>query len=118
AMAQPRAMDSPSETTPALSGLREIAGRYDGLICDLWGVLHDGHRAFPHAVDCLERLRAAGVRIVVLSNAPRRAVEIEAKMNGLGIGRELYDRMISSGEETWRHLKQRPDAWYRALGRV
>ncbi|MEX2629808.1 MAG: TIGR01459 family HAD-type hydrolase [Tistlia sp.] len=110
-------MDTAPPALPALAGLREIAGRYDGLICDLWGVLHDGHTAFPHAIDCLERLRAAGKRVVVLSNAPRRALEIESKMNELGIRAGLYDRVVSSGEEAWRHLKQRPDDWYRALGR-
>lgn len=110
-------MDSAFPPLPALTGVGEIAGRYDGLICDLWGVLHDGHRAFPHALDCLERLRAAGKRVIVLSNAPRRAVEIEAKMNELGIRAGLYDRVVSSGEEAWRHLKERPDGWYRDLGR-
>lgn len=102
---------------PAFDGLREISKSYDGLICDLWGVLHDGRTAFPHAIDCLERLRAAGKRIAVLSNAPRRAAEIEARMNEMGIVPALYDRVVSSGEEAWRHLKERPDNWYRALGR-
>ncbi|SMF39355.1 HAD-superfamily class IIA hydrolase, TIGR01459 [Tistlia consotensis] len=110
-------MDSALPPLPALDGVGAIAERYDGLICDLWGVLHDGHRAFPHAVDCLGHLRAAGKHVVILSNAPRRSAEIEAKMNELGIGPALYDKVISSGEEAWRHLKERPDDWYRALGR-
>ncbi len=110
-------MDTAPPLPPVLTGLSELCARYDALICDLWGVLHDGHVAFPHAIDCLGRLRAAGKRVVVLSNAPRRAVEIEAKMNELGIAPALYDRVVSSGEEAWRHLKERPDDWYRALGR-
>ena len=95
----------------------ELAPAYDGLIVDLWGVLHDGVTAFPHAVQCLERLRDAGTAIAVLSNAPRRASEVEAKMNELGIAPGLYDLVLSSGEVAWRHLKERDDPWYAALGR-
>ena len=64
---------------PILHGLSEIAERYDGFIVDLWGVLHDGVRAFPPAVDCLERLRERGKRVLILSNAPRRAEAVAAR---------------------------------------
>ncbi len=94
----------------------ELAPDYDALIVDLWGVLHDGVTAFPHAVQCLERLREAGTAIAILSNAPRRAAEVEARMNQLGIGPKLYDLVLSSGEVAWRHLKERDDPWYAALG--
>jgi ribonucleotide monophosphatase NagD (HAD superfamily) len=43
-----------------LPGFAPLAKRFDGFILDLWGVIHDGVNAFPHAVDCLTRLRAAG----------------------------------------------------------
>ena len=94
----------------------DLAPDYDGLIVDLWGVLHDGVTAFPHAVDCLSRLRKDGKAIAILSNAPRRASEVEAKMNELGIAPGLYDLVLSSGEVAWRHLKHRQDPWYAALG--
>ena len=60
-------------TLRILSGLGEISSDYDGFILDLWGVLHDGSHPFPGAVEALTRLKAAGKRTVVLSNAPRRA---------------------------------------------
>ena len=94
----------------------DLAPDYDGLIVDLWGVLHDGVTAFPAAVDCLTRLREAGTAIAILSNAPRRATEVEAKMNELGIAPGLYDLVLSSGEVAWRHLKHRQDPWYADLG--
>jgi HAD superfamily hydrolase (TIGR01459 family) len=102
---------------PIYDGLSHLAGRYDGFIVDLWGVLHDGVRAFPAAVACLEELRRRDKRIVILSNAPRRATEVAARNAQLGIAPELCDAVVSSGEEAWRHLARRPDAWYRALGR-
>ena len=102
---------------PSYDGLAPLAARYDGYIIDLWGVLHDGARAFPAAVDCLVQLRRRAKRIVILSNAPRRADTVAARNVELGIAPTLWDAVMSSGEETWRHLARRPDSWYRALGR-
>ena len=105
-------------SVPILAGLREIAPRYDGLILDLWGVLHDGQKPMPHAIEALTELKAAGKRIVILSNAPRRAYLVERRMNEIGIPAGLYDHVHSSGEEAWQHLKNRDDAFYAALGSV
>lgn len=101
---------------PFLAGLREIAAEYDGFILDLWGVLHDGRAPFPGVLDCLERLRAEGKRTTILSNAPRRAALVEARVAEIGIPRSLYDHLMSSGEETWQHLSRRVDPFYAALG--
>ena len=83
-----------------------LAGRYDAFIVDLWGVVHDGVRAFPAAVDCLERLHGQGKRILILSNAPRRAVEVAARSAEIGLPPQVCDFIMSSGEETWRHLAE------------
>ena len=58
---------------PVIDGAAAIADGYDGFILDLWGVMHDGVQAYPGARDCLAALHRLGKRIVVLSNAPRRA---------------------------------------------
>jgi HAD superfamily hydrolase (TIGR01459 family) len=102
---------------PQHSGLAPLAENYDGFILDLWGVLHDGVVAFPEAIACMEELQARNKRVAVLSNAPRRAVEVEQRMNELGIRKGLYDSVLSSGEVAWRHLHDRYDHWHRALGR-
>ncbi|MEE8544841.1 MAG: TIGR01459 family HAD-type hydrolase, partial [Alphaproteobacteria bacterium] len=79
-------------TIPILAGLASIAGRYDALILDLWGVAHDGQRPYPGALDCLERLGAAGKRRLFLSNAPRRAARIAPFLEAMGIlARRHYD---------------------------
>ncbi len=101
---------------PIHDGFAPLAERYDGFIIDLWGVMHDGVRAFPAAVKCLERLRARGKRVVILSNAPRRVAAIMARNAELGISATLANAVMSSGEDAWRHLATRPDPWYRALG--
>lgn len=100
-----------------IAGLRELTPRYDGFILDLWGVIHDGVSPIPGAIDCLESLIYAGKRIVLLSNAPRRADDVVRRITALGIPSGLYHHVMSSGEEAWQCLKRRGDPFYAALGR-
>ena len=106
-----------SAEVPVYPGLSALAERYDAFIIDLWGVMHDGLKAYPAAIEALRELRRVGKRSVILSNAPRRAAVIAARNAELGIPEDLADHLLSSGEDAWQHLKTRPDDWYRALGR-
>ncbi len=99
-----------------LGGMAPLAARYDGFILDLWGVIHDGVRPYPGAVDCLARMGVAGKRRALLSNGPRRNHVIQAAMRAMGIADTLYDAILTSGEATWRALDRRPDAWLQSLG--
>lgn len=100
-----------------LPGIAPIADRYDGFILDLWGVIHDGERPYPAVPECLDRLRAAGKRTLLLSNAPRRVAGTVDKLAAMGIGPDRYDAVLTSGEATHQALKAPPDAWHAALGR-
>lgn len=100
-----------------IPGLRLLTPRYDGLILDLWGVIHDGVTPIPGALDCLRSLIDRGKRIVLLSNAPRRADDVVRRITVLGLPSGLYHHVMSSGEEAWQCLKRRDDAFYAALGR-
>lgn len=99
-----------------LRGLAAIADRYDGFILDLWGVIHDGVAPYPGAIDCLARLRGAGKRAVLLSNAPRRAHVAQAGLRAMGIADDLYAACMTSGEATHLALRTRADPWFAALG--
>ena len=99
-----------------LPAFAPLAERYDGFIVDLWGVVHDGVKPYPGAVDCLTRLRDMGKRVVMLSNAPRRNHAAQASMRGMGIADDLYTDILTSGEAVYRHLRDRPDAWWQRLG--
>jgi HAD superfamily hydrolase (TIGR01459 family) len=99
-----------------LHGFAPLAARYDGFILDLWGVIHDGVRAYPGAVDCLRRLRDLGKPAVLLSNAPRRAAPAQAAMRAMGIDEQLYTGIVTSGEAVHRALADPPDLWWAELG--
>ncbi len=100
-----------------LDGFAALAGAYDGFVVDLWGVVHDGISPYPGALDCLQRLRRAGRRVVLLSNAPRRVAAVRAGLRAMGIAEALYDGIVSSGEATREALRQRYDPWFAGLGR-
>jgi HAD superfamily hydrolase (TIGR01459 family) len=100
-----------------LDGMASLAGHYDGFILDLWGVVHDGVKLYPKARETIVRLRERGKRIVMLSNAPRRAAMAAAGLTRLGIEPELYDGVMTSGESVWHALLTREDPWFAGLGR-
>jgi HAD superfamily hydrolase (TIGR01459 family) len=100
-----------------VGGLGDILASYDGLILDLWGVVHDGSQPYPGVIDALERLQALGTPVVLLSNAPRRIAPTAARLTEIGIDASLYRAIHSSGEEVFRHLERRDEPFYRALGR-
>jgi HAD superfamily hydrolase (TIGR01459 family) len=99
------------------SGLADLASRYRGFIVDQWGVLHDGARPYADALDCLARLRQAGKRIVLLSNSGKRTALNRARLSEIGLDAALYDALVTSGEATWRALAERPEPFFRSLGR-
>jgi HAD superfamily hydrolase (TIGR01459 family) len=100
-----------------LTGIGALVPRYRGFIVDLWGVVHDGIKPYPGAIDCLARLQGAGKRVVLLSNAPRIARVAQAAMREMGIGDDLYNGIITSGEATHTLLQTRSDPFFAALGR-
>ena len=100
-----------------IRGISALAPAYDGFIVDLWGVVHDGVAPLPGVLDCLRALIAAGKRIVLLSNAPRRADDVVERISLIGVPTALYHHVMSSGEEAWQHLFRREDPFYAALGR-
>ena len=85
---------------PSISGLADLAGRYDAVLSDVWGVVHNGVEAFPTAVDALSQFRAAGGKVVFITNAPRPSGPIIEMLDRLGVHRAAYDAIVSSGDAT------------------
>ena len=85
-------------TARVIGRLAEIGADYDALFCDVWGVLHNGVAAFPAAVAALQDYRRAGGRVVLLTNAPRPRADIEVQLDGLGVPRDAWDTIATSGD--------------------
>ncbi len=87
-------------TIPNIAGLSDLAGRYDAVLSDVWGVVHNGVAAFPSAVDALAEFRRAGGKVVFITNAPRPSPPIVDMLDRLGVVRDAYDAIVSSGDAT------------------
>jgi HAD superfamily hydrolase (TIGR01459 family) len=78
--------------------LEQVGNGYAALYCDLWGCLHDGVAAFPEAVAALERFKAAGGAVLLLTNSPRPRRDVMRQLALLGVPRGCYDDVVSSGD--------------------
>lgn len=95
------------QSVTMIPGLSALAADYRGIICDVWGVLHNGVAAFPGSWEALARYRAeTGRPVVLLTNAPRPSHAIETQLGRLGIGRDAYDVVVTSGDATRTVLKR------------
>ncbi|MEM8632364.1 MAG: TIGR01459 family HAD-type hydrolase [Pseudomonadota bacterium] len=81
-----------------LASLDEIGGRYRAAFVDLWGCLHNGHVAFPEAVDALRRFKAGGGTVVLLTNSPRPHAGVERQLVKIGVPEDCWDTMATSGD--------------------
>ena len=81
--------------TPLLDA---IAAPYSTILCDIWGVIHDGAEVFPGAAERLLGWKAAGKCVVLVTNAPRPASTIARDLDRLGLPRAAFDAITSGGE--------------------
>jgi HAD superfamily hydrolase (TIGR01459 family) len=101
-------MNAPLKTAPrAISGLGEIAPDYDVLLCDVWGVIHNGRESFPVACAALERFAAERGPVVLISNSPRPASDVALQLDSLGVPRAAWTAFVTSGDATRALLKER-----------
>ncbi len=84
-----------------------VAQRYDVLLCDVWGVVHNGLAAYAEAGDALARFRAGGGTVVLITNAPRPSGWVVRQLDRLGVPREAYDAVTSSGDVTREVMAER-----------
>ena len=91
-----------------ITGLAEVADRYDVVLCDVWGVVHDGASAFAGAADALRRFRAKGGAVALITNSPAPSRIVRAQLDSLGVPRDAYGGVVSSGDVTIKLLLERP----------
>ncbi len=84
-----------------------LASRYDAVLSDVWGVIHNGVAAFPDACEALSRMRARGATVVLVSNAPRPAHVVLRQLDKLKVPRAAYDAVITSGDVAQHYIAGR-----------
>lgn len=85
---------------PILKQAGELLARYDVLISDVWGVVHDGLWALEPACTALTAFRAKGGAVVLLSNAPGPSQQIAGVLDAKRVPRQAWDRLVTSGDVT------------------
>jgi len=99
-----------------VDGIAALVEDYEGFVLDTAGVLHDGSTLYPGALDALRQLRSRGKKICLLTNQARRSASTARLLEEIGIGPDLYEHVLTSGELTHQWLRHRPEEWLRDLG--
>jgi HAD superfamily hydrolase (TIGR01459 family) len=106
----------PSPSISILTGARDLLSQYDVLLCDVWGVIHNGREHYPAACDALIRYRKAGGRVVLVTNAPRPNAPIRLQLDGLHVPRDCFDDIVTSGDVTMSFIEAHGDAPVHHIG--
>lgn len=100
-------MPPPPELIP---GLHALAGRYDALLCDVWGVIHNGRESFPAACDALVRWNAEVAPVVLITNSPRLSADVREQLRGLRVPDAAWGGIATSGDVTRAEIARRGPA--------
>lgn len=101
---------------PVIDSIRELDSRYAAWLVDIWGVMHNGRRAFPHAVAAARAFRGQGGIVVLISNSPRPSPSVQEQLRHLGVPDDAYDATVTSGDLTRHELGKHKGATVYHLG--
>lgn len=90
-----------------IDGLSSIAPHYDGILCDAWGVIHNGVELFAGVERAMSTYRNSYGPVIILTNAPRPSSIIPAQLDRLGLARGAYDAVVTSGDATRAEILKR-----------
>jgi HAD superfamily hydrolase (TIGR01459 family) len=94
-------------TVPLIEQFGPLARDYDVLLCDVWGVVHNGIAAFPEACDALTRFRQQGGTVILITNAPRAGANVQRILDRFAVPHDAYDAIMSSGDVTHGIVERR-----------
>ena len=109
-------MSLSTETIPVIDAIAPLGKGYAAWLVDIWGVMHNGVRAFPPAVEATRRYREQGGIVILLSNSPRPSKPLQRQLTNLGASKESYDTTVSSGDLTRHELAKHAGARIFHLG--
>ncbi len=112
APASPPAMSA----SQIIAGLSQVAGRYEAVLCDVWGVIHNGMASFPAACEALARFQRERGPVVLISNSPRPAQDVRDQLRALGVPDAAWSGFVTSGDATRGELASRAPGPAWAIG--
>ncbi|MCY6382266.1 TIGR01459 family HAD-type hydrolase [Hoeflea prorocentri] len=95
-----------------LDRLAELNANYDAILCDVWGVLHNGVETRPFAGEALAAFRRQGGVVVLITNSPRRHQGVIEQLDHIGVDPEAFDRVVTSGDVTRALIEAASDRIY------
>ncbi len=112
-------MQGPSAiiNTKFCDGISDISDSYAGFIIDQYGVLHDSETVYDGVVECLKELQRRKKFVIIMSNSGKRAEQNSARLEKMGISRDLYNEIITSGEVTWQGLNAQSSGYFENIGK-
>ncbi|AQS41175.1 MAG: HAD-superfamily hydrolase, subfamily IIA [Candidatus Tokpelaia hoelldobleri] len=91
-----------------LKALTALYEDYDVFLSDVWGVVHDGVKAYPAAVRALQAARQADKKVILITNSPRPRDGVIAQLRALGVPDDCYDNIVTSGDVTRELIREMP----------
>jgi HAD superfamily hydrolase (TIGR01459 family) len=99
-----------------IQGLSSIAHRYDVVLCDVWGVIHNGRESFSAACEALSIFQQQRGPVILISNAPRPAAAVHAQLDQLAVPKAAWSSFVTSGDATRSLLSARAPGPVWAIG--
>lgn len=81
-----------------MSFLDSLDRKYRLILCDIWGVVHNGVELYPGAAERLHAWRDERRCVILLTNAPRTAEAVEQQLGRIGLPSDCWDAIATSGE--------------------
>jgi HAD superfamily hydrolase (TIGR01459 family) len=108
----------PSTSLAFTEQFASLAPNYDVALCDVWGVLHNGIVAFADACDAMRRFRQSGGTVILITNAPRPGEVVLDFTDKVGMPRDCFDGIVSSGDVARAHIAGRLNETVFKIGRA
>ena len=97
--------------TKVINSFSEISDKYDVFILDQWGVMHDGHYGYDHAIDAVKHLIYKNKQLIIISNSSKRRISSINRLKDLGFDKNNFVEVMTSGEMIWQELKDFSDKY-------
>ncbi|MBU2487624.1 MAG: TIGR01459 family HAD-type hydrolase [Alphaproteobacteria bacterium] len=95
-----------------ITDLDQLTGSADILLCDVWGVIHNGVNPFQLSVEALKAARQRGQTVILITNSPRPAGGVIRQFETIGVDPDSWDDIVTSGDVTRQLVTEGPKQIY------